>query len=214
MCFTQFQAFILLLHAHCDGCLPAFYRWCCLHKQTHTDTSSSFPYFFPWSIFLPLSLSLLVSLLLFALLSLSIMITSRLCSITFILCIKVTSIYRRIAFRVCVEKFTSMCPYTKRNVPISEDIGTVVKNIWNCVDPIHFDSSAKRIQCACVVRVRIRAYVGEGERKRIQVFQFHTLHNFRKSSKTSVALDKIYDTHLHAHTRTLAHIPYHIFQYT
>lgn len=39
-----------------------------------------------------------------------------------------------------------------------------------------------------------------GERKRIHVFQFYTLHNFRKSSKTSVALDKIYDTHLHART--------------
>lgn len=41
----------------------------------------------------------------------------------------------------------------------------------------------------------------KGERERIHVFQFYTLHNFRKSSKTSVALDKIYDTL----TRTQAH---------
>lgn len=98
--------------------------------------------------------------------------------------------------RVCVEKFTSMCPYTKLNVPISRILEPLSRTFENvCVDPFILIVQLNALNVLACTWVNVCEYGyarmwARGERKRIHVFQFYTLHNFRKSSKTSVALDE------------------------
>lgn len=100
--------------------------------------------------------------------------------------------------------------YSTLNVPISKILEPLSRTFEN-VEPFILIVQLNALNVFAYI-VRMRPFTGKGER--IQVFQFYTLHNFRKSSKTSVALDKIYDTLTHTHTHhSIYYILIHVYTF-
>lgn len=135
MLFHAFSSlYPVAARTHC-GCVPAF-RWFCLHKHTQMH-SHRFLLFSLINFFFSLSSSML-----FALLSLSIMITFRLCSIT-------SRSHRFIAGSLCECGVGEFTPMVYVNVPISKILEPLSRPFENVKPFILIVQLNERAECVC-----------------------------------------------------------------